>query len=119
MDCAAQWINLNDVSAITTNAQLASCSIRSHPYDVDANSRALVSPRKHPHSPSQTSIRDLTPGGSELPESFAVSDSDSSPSDEDEISLETGPEELDDPWLYTFQVSQSDSLVTEGWMLIV
>jgi hypothetical protein len=64
-------------------------------------------------------MRDLTPGSSESPEPFGVSDSDSSPSDEDEASLETGPEELDDPWPYTFRVRQSHSFVAKEWMLIV
>jgi len=107
MDCAAQWVN--NVSVITANAQLASCSIRSHPYDVDVNSRALVSPR-HPLS-SQNSTRGLTPEGSESPEPF---DSYSGPSDEHEASLETGPEELDDPWPYTFRVGDSVWIRTEG-----
>ncbi|KAH9964625.1 hypothetical protein BC827DRAFT_1109750, partial [Russula dissimulans] len=35
-------------------------------------------------------------------------------SDEDETSLETGPEELDDPWPYTFRVGESVWIRTEG-----
>jgi hypothetical protein len=97
----AQWIH--DVSAVTTNAQLAGCSTRSHrhpPYDdVDGGS---LSPR-HPRQ-SQISMRDLTPDGSES--SCQLNEADSSPIDEEADSLESpGPDDLDEPWPYTFRVN--------------
>ncbi len=108
MDCTAQWID--DASAITANARLAGCSTISHPYDVESDLPS-VSPR-HPRL-SQTSIRDLTPDGSESSDPF--NESDTGPTDEERdseaLSLETGPDELDDPWPYTFRVSQSHSSV--------
>jgi len=123
MDYTAQWIG--DVSAITINAQLVGCSTMSHPYDVDAKvpSESSVSPRRP--RPSQISIRDLTPDGSESSGTF--NEPDSSPTDEEggdleALSLETGPDDLDDPWPYTFRVSQF-ALIRRGgvgeWTLIV
>ena len=111
MDCTAQWID--NVSAITANAPLAGCSTMSHPYDVDVKVPSSVSPR-HPR-PSRISIRDLTPDGSES--SGTLNEPDSDPTDEGDLealSLETGPDDLDDPWPYTFQVSQSALTCREG-----
>jgi hypothetical protein len=98
----AQWIH--DVSA----AQLAG-STRSHrrlnDY-VDACSPYSIPPR-HPGQ-SQISMRDLTPDGSES--SCPLNEADSSPVDEEEAGLEAdslkspGPDDLDEPWPYTFQV---------------
>lgn len=113
MDYTAQWIG--DVSAITVN-QLVGCSTMSHPYDVDAKVPSSVSPRRP--RPSQISIRDLTPDGSES--SGTLNEPDSGPTEEEggdleELSLETGPDDLDEPWPYTFRVSQS-ALIRRGGM---
>ncbi|KAH9994488.1 hypothetical protein BJV77DRAFT_308796 [Russula vinacea] len=92
MDCA-QWIH--DVSAVTANAQLTGCSTRSHP---------------------QPSRRDLTPDGSES--SCPLNESDSGPTDE-EVGLEAdslespGPDDLDEPWPYTFRMGDSVWIRTE------
>ena len=94
-----QWIH--DVSAATTNSQLAraGCSTRSHRHpndDVDNTTSPF------------SMMRDLTPDGSES--SFPLNDGDSSPIDE-EVGLETdslessGPDDLDEPWPYTFRVN--------------
>lgn len=97
MDCA-QWIH--DVSAVTANAQLTGCSTRSHP---------------------QPSRRDLTPDGSES--SCPLNESDSGPTDE-EVGLEAnslespGPDDLDEPWPYTFRVSQSHSAGVWSLMIV-
>jgi hypothetical protein len=115
MDYTAQWID--DVSAITDNAQaeLVGCSTMSHPYDVDAKVPSSVSPRRP--RPSQISIRDLTPDSES---SGTLNEPDSRPTDEESgdleaLSLETGPDDLDDPWPYTFRVSQS-ALIHRGEM---
>jgi hypothetical protein len=104
----AQWIH--DVSAVTTNTQLVGCSTRSrrHPNDDvdDVGSPFSISPR-HPRQ-SQISMRDLTPDGSES--SCPLNEADSSPIDE-ELGLEAdslespGPDDLDEPWPYTFRVN--------------
>ena len=82
---------------MTTNPQLAGCSTIGHPYDVDG----------HP-------VRNLTPDGSES--SGPSNGSDSGPMDEDGDleagSLEAGPDDLDDPWPYTFRVGPFHSSVT-------
>ena len=104
----AQWIH--DVSAVTANAQLAERSTRSHPHpnDVDSTPSFSISPR-HPR-PSQFAMRDLTPDGSES--SCPLNETDSSPIDE-EVGLEAdylespGPDDLDEPWPYTFQVNST------------
>lgn len=104
MDCTAQWIH--DVSAVTANAA------RSHPHpnDVDTTSPCSIS-SKHPQHPSRISMRNLTPDGSES--SCPLSESGSGPIDEvgsEAGSLESpGPDDLDEPWPYTFRVSQSPS----------
>lgn len=101
MDRTAQWID--DVSRITTNAQLAGCSARPH---VGANSPFSVSPR-HP----KLSIRDLIPDGSESSSSLKGPEFD--PADEVDLaaaSLDPGPDNLDDPWPYTFRVSRRHSI---------
>jgi hypothetical protein len=89
MDRTAQWID--HASTMTANPQLASYSTIGHLYDVDG----------HP-------VRDLTPEGSES--SGPSNGSDFSPMDEDGDleagSLEAGPDDLDDPWPYTFQVGR-------------
>src|ERR1700679_2295514 len=104
----AQWIH--DVSAVTTNARLARRSTRSHDRhpndDVDVGSPFSISPM-HPGQ-SQISMRDLTPDGSES--SCPSNEADSSPIDE-EVGLEAdslespGPDDLDEPWPYTFRVN--------------
>jgi hypothetical protein len=100
----AQWIH--DVSAVTTNAQLAGYSTRSHRRPNDADSPFSISPRQ-----SQISMRDLTPDGSEssCQSSCQLSETDSSPIEEAGLegdSLEsTGPDDLDEPWPYTFRVN--------------
>ena len=104
----AQWIH--NVSTFTTNAQLAGCSTRSHrhPNDVDVGSPFSISPR-HPGQ-SQISMRNLNPDGSESSCPSNEADSDSSPIDE-EVGLEAdslespGPDDLDEPWPYTFRVN--------------
>lgn len=98
----AQWIH--DVSA----AQLAG-STRSHRHaddDVDACSPFSISPR-HPQQ-SQISMRDLTPDGSES--SCPLNEANSSPADEEEgleadLLESPGPDDLDEPWPYTFRVN--------------
>jgi len=107
----AQWIH--DVSAAATNAQFAGSSTRSHRQpnnDVDAGSQVLISPR-HPRQ-SQISMRDLTSDGSEssFSSSCPLNEADYSPIDEEAgleaDSLESpGPDDLDEPWPYTFVVN--------------
>lgn len=103
----AQWIH--DVSAVATNAQLARRSTRSHRHpndDVDVGSPFSISPGNP--GQSQISMRDLTPDGSES--SCPSNEADSSPIDE-EVGLEAdslespGPDDLDEPWPYTFRVN--------------
>lgn len=94
------------MSAVTADDQLATgCSTRFHSHptrnDVDTTSLFSISARR-----SQPSMRDSTPDGSES--SCPRNESDSGPADGD--SLESpGPDDLDEPWPYTFRVSQSDS----------
>ncbi len=115
MVTTAQWIR--DVSAVTANAQLAGCSTQSHPHsnDVDATSPFSISPR-HPRPP-QMSMRDLTPDGSES--SCPLNEVGSSTIDEgvdfEAASLESpGPDDLDEPWPYTFRVNPIHSLAGNG-----
>jgi hypothetical protein len=105
----AQWAH--DVSTVTTNAQLAGCSTRSHWHpndDADVGSPFSISPRARHPGQSQISMRDLTPDGSES--SCPSNETDSSPIDE-EVGLEAdslespGPEDLNEPWPYTFRVN--------------
>jgi len=109
MDLTAQWNH--DVSAMmTANAGIAGKSTRSRPHNIDANSRFPVSPRHTRLSQSQfqTPIRDTTPDGSE---------SDTGATDEEvdlEASSEPGPDDLDDPWPYTFRMGESVWIRTEG-----
>ncbi|KAF8499004.1 hypothetical protein F5888DRAFT_1686783 [Russula emetica] len=99
----AQWIH--DVSAVTTNTQLAGCSTRS---------------RRHPNDDvDDISMRDLTPEGSES--SCPLNEADSSPIDEelgleaDSLELESpGPDDLDEPWPYTFRMGDNVWIRTEG-----
>lgn len=99
-----QWIH--DVSAATTNAQPAGCSTRSHRRSNDDIDFGSISPR--PPRQSRISLRDLTPDGSES--SCQSNEADSSPIDE-ETGLEgdswesPGPDDLDEPWAYTFRVN--------------
>lgn len=93
------------------------CSTRSHRHpndDVDVGSPFSVSPR-HPH----ISTRDLTPDGSDS--SCPLNEGDSSLVDEDGAdSLESpGPDDLDEPWLYTFRVNCHPSIAGNEWTLIV
>jgi hypothetical protein len=101
----AQWIH--DVSA----AQLSG-STRPHRHSNDdfyacSPFSISISPR-HPGQ-SQISMRDLTPDGSES--SCRSNEADSSPVDEEEAGLEAdslespGPDDLDEPWPYTFRVN--------------
>jgi hypothetical protein len=99
------------VSAVTANVQLATRS-HPHPNDVDTTSPFSISP-KH----SRISMRDLTPDDSES--SCPLHESDSGPIDEEVDSeagsLESpGPDDLDEPWPYTFRVSQSHPSAARG-----
>jgi hypothetical protein len=107
MDRTARWIN--DVSAMPVHSQLEGCSTSSNQYDVGAKSTPFsLSPRR-PRL-SRTSIRGQTPEGSES-SSSGFNDSDSSEPINEQLDLEAasdepGPDDLDDPWPYTFQVSK-------------
>ena len=61
-------------------------------------------------------MRDMTPDGSES--SGPSNESDSGPIEEDGDleagSLEAGPDDLDDPWPYTFRVGQFHPSVTRS-----
>jgi hypothetical protein len=116
----AQWIH--DVSAVTANAQLAERSNRSHPHpnDVDTTSSFSISPLAGNTRPSHIAMRDLTPDGSES--SCPLNEADSSPIDE-EVGLEAdylespGPDDLDEPWPYKFQVNSTHPW--RAWTLII
>jgi hypothetical protein len=108
MDRTEQWIK--DVSAIPVHTQLES-STRPYQCDGGACPPFSVSPRR-PRL-SRTSIRGQTPEESES-SSNGSNDLDSSkPFDEkldlDAASIEPGPDDLDDPWPYAFQVSKLHS----------
>lgn len=101
MDRTARWIN--DVSAIPVHSQLEDGSTRSDQYDVGPS----VSPRRP--QLSRTSIRGQTEGGESSSSGF--NDSDCSGPFDERLDLEAafnepGPDDLDDPWSYTFQVSK-------------
>ncbi|KAI9510634.1 hypothetical protein F5148DRAFT_549425 [Russula earlei] len=115
MDRTVQWDN----NLITTKDQHAGRSIRSPLYDADPNSRSLMSPRRR--QPSQNSIRGPARESSELSDPFNTSGS--GPADEEAdlqlATLEAGPDDLDDPWLYTFRPGDTVWIRTEGgnWYL--
>lgn len=111
----AQWVH--DVSAVTTNALPTGCSTQSHRHpndDVDVGSQFSILPRNP--GQSQFSMRDLTPDGSES--SCPSNEADSSPIDE-EVGLEAdslespGPDDLDEPWPYTFRMGDHVWIRTE------
>jgi hypothetical protein len=106
MDRTVQWIN--NVSAIPVDSQLEGCSTRPNQHNDAA--KCPTSPSSRRPRLSRTSIRGKTPEGSDS--SFnGFNDSDlSEPIDEqhdlEAASGEPGPDDLDDPWPYTFQVSK-------------
>lgn len=99
----AQWVH---VSAVTT-AQLAG-STRHPNDDVDACSPFSISPRRP--GQCQTSTRDFTSDGGES--SCQINEADSSLIDDEEAnSFESpGPDDIDEPWPYTFRVNAIHSL---------
>jgi hypothetical protein len=109
MDRTEQWVK--DVSAIPVHSQLEGSSTRPNHYDVGACLPFSVSPRRP--GLSRTSIRGQTPEESESSSNGSNDLSSSKPLDEkldlEAASSEPGPDDLDDPWPYTFQVSKLHS----------
>ncbi|KAI0248069.1 hypothetical protein BJV78DRAFT_1239756 [Lactifluus subvellereus] len=114
MDRTAQWIN--DVSAIPVHSQLEDGSTRSDQCDIGAKCPPFsVSPRR-PRL-SRTSIRGQIEGSRSSSSGF--NDSDCSGPFDEQLDLEAafdepGPDDLDDPWPYTFQMGDSVWIRTEG-----
>lgn len=117
MNGTTLWINDNE-SVIPMNTRLeGTWPAEFQQYDTGVNTSNSISPRRSRWSRSSTQA--LTPEGgesSDAPDNFKEYESGSMDErlDLEAASWELGPEDLDDPWPYTFQMGDSVWIRTEG-----